>query len=149
MKGQGLSSELTIDDENEDYDSECRDEDNNNEPGDEPETENTVTHHRYSDHHDDGSSSLIRNQSEAMTESEQPAGSSEIQRQQKPMEMEKEIPKVNSRIKYRLPHNDEWIHAKVTSRGGKATGKNKYYVNVINDTLENFKQVIPSQCSVN
>lgn len=39
------------------------------------------------------------------------------------------IPKVNERIKFHLPK----IHTKVINRGGKSTGRNKYYVNVIND----------------
>ena len=45
----------------------------------------------------------------------------------------KEVPKVNNRIKYRLSDSEEWTKAKVISRGGKATGKNKYYVNVMNE----------------
>ena len=41
------------------------------------------------------------------------------------------MPKVNDRIRYRLPGED-WVVAVVTGRGGKATGKNKYYFNIRN-----------------
>ena len=41
--------------------------------------------------------------------------------------------KVKDKIKYRKECDDEWIEARVISRGGKATGKNKHYVNVQND----------------
>ena len=41
------------------------------------------------------------------------------------------MPKVNDRIRYRLPEED-WVVAVVTGRGGKATGKNKYYFNIHN-----------------
>ena len=34
------------------------------------------------------------------------------------------IPKINDRIRYRLPGED-WVVAVVTGRGGKATGENK------------------------
>ena len=41
------------------------------------------------------------------------------------------MPKVNDRIRYRLPGED-WVVAVVTGRGGKATGKNKHYFNICN-----------------
>ena len=41
------------------------------------------------------------------------------------------MPKVNYRIRYRLP-GENWVVAVVTGRGGKATGKNKYYFNIRN-----------------
>ena len=41
------------------------------------------------------------------------------------------MPKVNDRIRYRLPGED-WVVAVVTGRGGKANGKNKYYFNICN-----------------
>ena len=44
-----------------------------------------------------------------------------------------QIPAVKSKIKYRLQGEDEWTEAEVLGRGGKATGKNKFYVNVLND----------------
>lgn len=40
---------------------------------------------------------------------------------------------MNERIKFLLPKSEEWIHTKLINRGGKSTGRNKYYVNVIND----------------
>ena len=39
--------------------------------------------------------------------------------------------KVNDRIRYRLTGED-WVVAVVTGRRGKATGKNKYYFNILN-----------------
>lgn len=42
------------------------------------------------------------------------------------------IPIVNEIIKYHLPKSEEWTHAKVISRRGKSTGRNKY-VKVMNE----------------
>ena len=56
-----------------------------------------------------------------------------IPRKQTENTARKTIVKVNDKIKYRLKDNEEWIDARVISKGGKATGKNKYYVNVQND----------------
>ena len=41
------------------------------------------------------------------------------------------MPKINDRIRYRLPGED-WVVAVVTGRGGKATRKNKNYFNIRN-----------------
>ena len=38
------------------------------------------------------------------------------------------MPKINDRIRYRLPGED-WVGA---GRGGKATGNNKHYFNICN-----------------
>ena len=54
----------------------------------------------------------------------------EVQQQRK---QNIQIPAVKSKIKYRLQGEDEWTEAEVLGRGGKATGKNKFYVNVLND----------------
>ena len=42
------------------------------------------------------------------------------------------LPKVGDYIKYKLPENEDWIEAKILSRGGKSTGQNKYYFNIMN-----------------
>ena len=70
-----------------------------------------------------------QSQEEQMTES---AGSMS-QSRGKDRVSERVVPKVSERIKYRLPESEEWIDATVLSRGGKSTGKNKYYVNVMNN----------------
>ncbi|PIK34738.1 hypothetical protein BSL78_28434 [Apostichopus japonicus] len=41
-----------------------------------------------------------------------------------------DIPNVNTKIKYGLQEDDEWTQATVMGKGGKATGRNKHYVNV-------------------
>ena len=43
------------------------------------------------------------------------------------------LPKVGDYIKYKLPENEDWIEAKILSRGGKSTGQNKYYFNIMNN----------------
>ena len=43
------------------------------------------------------------------------------------------LPKVGDYIKYKLPENEDWIEAKVLSRGGQSTGQNKYYFNIMNN----------------
>ena len=43
------------------------------------------------------------------------------------------LPKVGDCIKYKLPENEDWIEAKILSRGGKSTGQNKYYFNIMNN----------------
>ena len=56
--------------------------------------------------------------------------------QQKPI-----LPSTNKRIAY-LPNNDSnWKHATVLGRAGKATGKNKYFLNILNDGDESGKCV--------
>ncbi|KAG1681910.1 Retrovirus-related Pol polyprotein from transposon RE2 [Nymphon striatum] len=40
------------------------------------------------------------------------------------------IPHVGDEIVYRTKENDTWVKAKVMSRGGKSTGKNRAYLNV-------------------
>ena len=42
------------------------------------------------------------------------------------------LPKVGDYIKYKLPENKDWIEVKILSRGGKSTGQNKYYFNIMN-----------------
>ena len=43
------------------------------------------------------------------------------------------LTKVGDYIEYKLSENDDWIEAKILSRGGKSTGQNKYYVNIMNN----------------
>ena len=40
---------------------------------------------------------------------------------------------VQDRIRYRETPDEEWIYAKILSRGGKITGKNKNYMNVLHE----------------
>ena len=51
------------------------------------------------------------------------------------------VPKVNDRIKYRLKDDEQWTTAIVKGRGGKATGKNKYYMNVVNEEDNQMKGI--------
>ena len=44
-----------------------------------------------------------------------------------------EIPPMNTTIKYKFSEAEGWVTARILSRGGKASGKNRYYVNVINE----------------
>ena len=44
------------------------------------------------------------------------------------------FPKTQDRIRYRQNSDEEWTHAKIISRGGKSTGKNKFYMNVLDET---------------
>ena len=41
-----------------------------------------------------------------------------------------DLPKLNQCIQYRIPNSDEWKNVKVTSRGGKVKGVNKFWLNV-------------------
>ena len=42
----------------------------------------------------------------------------------------KKVPSVKSNIEYKVKRNDPWKEAIVISRAGKATGKNKYWMNI-------------------
>ena len=44
------------------------------------------------------------------------------------------MPVVNERIRYRTEDNDEWTYAQINGKGGKSTGKNKFYFNVTDET---------------
>ena len=43
------------------------------------------------------------------------------------------LSKVGDYIKHKLPENEDWIEAKILSRGGKSIGQNKYYFNIRNN----------------
>ena len=51
-------------------------------------------------------------------------------------EKETRKPKIQEKIKYKTENEKDWIIAKVIGKGGKATGKNKNYINVINEKDE-------------
>ncbi len=51
------------------------------------------------------------------------------------------LPKVTDRLKYMLKDHEEWITAKVISRGGKATGKNRGWFNVKENDSDDIKAV--------
>ena len=50
------------------------------------------------------------------------------------------MPKINDRIRYRVPGED-WVVAVVTGRGGKATGKNKHYFNFNMRNIDNGEEL--------
>ena len=47
-----------------------------------------------------------------------------------PIMLGKKVPSVKSNIEYKVKRNDPWKEAIVISRAGKATGKNKYWMNI-------------------
>ena len=51
------------------------------------------------------------------------------------------LPKVKDVIKYKLNDNDDWIEANVISRGGKSTGKNRAWFNVLDKGSIELKSV--------
>ena len=70
---------------------------------------------------------------ENLRQQEPEAPKSLSKRSQSKSTRSKIVPTISERIKYRLPESEEWTHAKIISKGGKSTGKNKYYVNVMHD----------------
>ena len=48
------------------------------------------------------------------------------------------IPKPQENIRYKLSDEDEWIYAKVLSRGGKSSGKNRFYMNIVNENTDDI-----------
>ena len=48
------------------------------------------------------------------------------------------IPKLQENIRYKLSDEDEWIYAKVVSKGGKSSGKNKFYMNIVNENTDDL-----------
>ena len=48
------------------------------------------------------------------------------------------IPKPQENIRYKLSDEDEWIYAKVVSKGGKSSGKNKFYMNIVNENTDDL-----------
>ena len=43
------------------------------------------------------------------------------------------LPKAGDYIKYKLSENEDWIEAKILSRDGESTVRNKYYFNIMNN----------------
>ena len=48
------------------------------------------------------------------------------------------IPRAQEKIRYRTSDADNWTYAKVISKGGKSSGKNKFYMNILNENTEDM-----------
>ena len=61
---------------------------------------------------------------------ENPNSCSQEREERNPIMIENKAPSVKSNIEYKVKRNDQWKEAIVISRAGKATGKNKYWMNI-------------------
>uniref|UniRef100_A0A8W8NJM6 Uncharacterized protein n=1 Tax=Magallana gigas TaxID=29159 RepID=A0A8W8NJM6_MAGGI len=55
--------------------------------------------------------------------------------------VQRQLPRKNDKIKYKLPNSDEWTEAKVLGRAGKATGRYPSWFNVRNSIDNEDKSV--------
>ena len=62
-----------------------------------------------------------------------------------PMHLSK-IPKVQDRIRYRENPAEEWTPAKIISNDGKSTGKNKNYMNILNENSNEMTVIHLDKC---
>ena len=58
----------------------------------------------------------------------------------------KRRPKTHEKIRYKAKDEEQWIYAKVIGRGRKATGKNKDYINVMNEKDEKTVGIYLDRC---
>ena len=58
-----------------------------------------------------------------------------------PIMLGKKVPSVKSNIGYKFERNDPWKEAIAKSRTGKATGKNKYWMNIKDLEDGTFKSI--------
>ena len=109
-----------------------RKEDNiQNEADQENDQENTDDDRRHAEENNDianGDQNLDIETQRIEANSENDTNYHNIQQNEKPR-----IPKAQENIRYREKQDENWIYAKVISRGGKSTGRNKYYVNLIHE----------------
>ncbi|XP_053390667.1 uncharacterized protein LOC128553511 [Mercenaria mercenaria] len=65
----------------------------------------------------------------------------DIDRQSEVVIQDRKILKPNDIIQYKKQDTDVWIPAKVIGRAGKATGKNKHWYNILEDTSKEKKSI--------
>ena len=72
---------------------------------------------------------------------ENPYSYGQERKEKNPIMLGKKVPSVKSNIKYKVKRNDPWKEAIVISRAGKATGKNKYWMNIKDLEDGTFKSI--------
>ena len=72
---------------------------------------------------------------------ENPYSYGQEREEKNPIMLGKKVPSVKSNIEYKVKRNDPWKEAIVISRAGKATGKNKYWMNIKDLEDGTFKSI--------